>query len=350
MDIVLSVISDQNFLGAIIASIVFIIIGFILRRLEFIGKHGRGILNTVVMKVAIPCMAFCAFMSDFNQEDFVANLLIFVFDMVFYVIFLLIGNLIFIRQRKEKRKIYAILMAIGQLTFFSMPILAATYGTDSGILIPTSLMSIAFRIFTYLYSYVTITGEKITKENFGGTMRKIFVNPIMICMFVGLIIWATQNYMWQVTVGDASYGFLRIDKTVPALYKIFQFGNNMATPLCMLTIGVTLGEAKFLDTIKNGLAWFISALRAIIVPLCILGLCILIQLTGWMHFSELQLAALVIGNAAPVGAVVGVYCVNANKEAYVASDSIFLSTILSLVGIPLLFVLIKLTMTLPLFA
>lgn len=69
-----------------------------------------------------------------------------------------------------------------------------------------------------------------------------------------------------------------------------------------------------------------------------------------MHFSELQLAAMVIGNAAPVGAVVGVYCVNANKEAYVASDAIFLSTILSLIGIPLLFVLIKLSMALPIFA
>lgn len=350
MNIVLSVLTDQNFLGAIIASIVFIIIGFLLRRLNFINEHGRSVLNTVVMKVAIPCMAFCAFMSDFNQEDFVANLLIFIFDMVFYVLFIFIGNVIFIKYGKEKRKIYAILVAIGQLTFFSMPILAATYGSESGILIPTSLMSIAFRLFTYLYSYVTITGEKITNDNFGHTMKTIFVNPIMICMFIGLLIWATQNYLWQVQVGDATYGFLRIDKTLPALYKIFQFGNNMATPLCMLTIGVTLGEANFLDTIKNGLAWFIAVLRAIVFPACILGLCILIQLTGMMHFSELQLAAMVIGNAAPVGAVVGVYCVNANKEAYIASDSIFLSTIVSLVGIPLLFVLIKLTMTLPIFA
>ena len=163
MDVVLSVVSDQNFLGAIIASIAFILLGFLLRRLNFINEHGRGILNVVVMKVAIPCMAFCAFMSDFNTDEFVANLLILVFDLVFYVLFLAIGNLIYIKFDSNKRKIYAILGAIGQLTFFSMPILAATYGSESGILIPTSLMSIAFRLFTYLYSYVTIIGQKITK-------------------------------------------------------------------------------------------------------------------------------------------------------------------------------------------
>ena len=78
MDVVLSVVSDQNFLGAIIASIAFILLGFLLRRLNFINEHGREILNVVVMKVAIPCMAFCAFMSDFNTDEFIANLLILV--------------------------------------------------------------------------------------------------------------------------------------------------------------------------------------------------------------------------------------------------------------------------------
>ena len=82
MDIILSVVSDQNFLGAIIASIAFILLGFLLRRLNFINEHGRGILNVVVMKVAIPCMAFCAFMSDFNADEFVANLLILVFSIL----------------------------------------------------------------------------------------------------------------------------------------------------------------------------------------------------------------------------------------------------------------------------
>lgn len=349
MDIVVSVLTNQNFLGAIIASIVFIFLGFLLRRLNIIKDGGRKVLNTIVMYIAIPCMAFCAFMNDFDVEKLSSNLIILIIDVIFYILFLLLGRLIFIKFGKEKGKIYAILMSIGQLTFFSMPLLSATYGSESGVLITTSLMSIAFRLFTYLYSYVTITGEKISKDNFGKTMKKVFVNPIMICMFLGLLIWAIQNVIWQVDVNGTSYGFLRIDKTLPALYKIFQFGNNMATPLCMLTIGLTLGESRCFDALRNGLAWIIAALRTIFVPLAILGICILIQLTGWVNFDEAQLAALVIGNAAPVGAVVAVYCVDTNKESYIASDTILLSTILSFVSIPVLFVLIKLVLTLPIF-
>lgn len=351
------VLSDQNFLGAILASIFFILLGFFLRNRHILSEHGKAVLNVIVMKIAIPCMAFCAFMSDFKSSDFISNILIFAFDCLFYVLFIIIGNLIFIKTETSKRKVYSVLMTMGQLTLFAMPILQAVYGSDSGVLIPASLMSIAFRLFLYIYSYIVISGDKITKDNFGKTMKKVFVNPVMILMFLGLIVWVTQNFVWQVDVKEVingsevinHYGFTRIDKTLPALYRIFQYGNNLATPLAMLLMGVTLGEANFFTAIKNRLAWLIAALRTFAIPLCILGLCLLLQLCHAINFSEIQLAAMVIGNAAPVSAVAVVFCVNCNKEAYLGSDCVMLSTILSVIGMPIFFVLVKLCMMLPIF-
>lgn len=349
MDIVIEVLTDQNFLGAILACVVFILIGFFLRNRNIINEHGKDILSAIVMKVAIPCMAFCAFMSDFSSEDFTSNILIFAFDLLFYVIFIALGNLLFLKRKKDKRKIYGILSAVGQLTFFSMPILQAVYGIDSGVLIPCSMMSIAFRLVVYIYSYIVITGNKITKENFGSTMKTIFVNPVMICMFLGFLIWVTQNVVFQIDIDGVSYGFTRIDKTLPLLYKVFSWGNQMATPLCMLLIGVTLGESKFLNAVRNRTAWVLALVRSFVFPLCILGLCVLLQMTPMISFTEISLAAMVIGNAAPVSAVVAVYCVNENREAYIASDGIFLSTILSLISMPILFVLVKASMSLSVF-
>ncbi len=350
MEIIKQIFTDQNFLGAIIASIVFILIGFILRRKNIINEHGKKVINAIIMYVAIPCMAFCAFMSDFHEEEFLGNILILVFDFVFYLIALLLSELIFIKVNKNKRRIIGIFVAIGQLTFVSTPILKAIYANHiSDVLIPASLMTIAFRFMTYIYAYLTISGIKMTKETAGKTIKSIFINPIMICMFSGLLIWLIQNHIFQVNINGTNYGFLRIDKTCPALYKIFQFGDSMATPTCMLMIGVTLGECDFLSAIKNKLAWFIAALRTIVVPLIILSLCLVLQATHLFTFNEYQLAALVIGNGAPVGAVVAAYCVNFQKEGYLASDSIFLSTVFCVISIPLCFILIKLCLTLPIF-
>lgn len=276
MEIIKSVFTDQNFLGAIIASVAFIVIGFLLRRFNIINENGRKVINAIVMWVAIPCMAFVAFMSDFKSEEFIANLLILIFDSIFYVIVILIANLCFLKQ--ENRKIYAILIAVGQLTFFSIPLLSSIYADHvSDVLIPGSMMTLPFRFVTYLYAYLTISATKITKETFGKTMKGIFLTPIMICMIAGFLIWVTQNVTFQVQVGEESYGFLRIDKTLPSLYQIFKFGNSMATPTCMLLMGVTLGEAKFMEALKNKLAWIIAISRTLIVPLFILAICIMMQ-------------------------------------------------------------------------
>lgn len=89
--------------------------------------------------------------------------------------------------------------------------------------------------------------------------------------------------------------------------------------------------------------------KKVLLPLGILGLCLLLKRGHIINFSEISLAARVIGNAAPVGAVVAVYCVDYKKEDYVASDAVFLSTIRSIVSIPLCFILVRFALTLPRF-
>ena len=58
---------------------------------------------------------------------------------------------------------------------------------------------------------------------------------------------------------------------------------------------------------------------------------------------------MVIGMGAPTSAVLVAYCVQYQKEAYLASDSILLSTLLSIVSLPLFFVLVKVAASWPLF-
>ena len=349
MDIVKDILTDQNFLGAILSSLVFIFLGFILRYNQIINEKGKSVLNVITLKIAIPCMAFCAFRSDFSQQAFKQNLLILVFDSLFYVVFIGLGILLFFRLGKTKRSVYSILVGVGQISLYSMPILEAVYGAESGILIPVSRRTIPFRIATYIYAFVIISGEKRTKKTILPTLKSIFLNPVRILRITGFIFWVIQNNVWQVKVGDRSYGFVRIDQTLPALYKVLQSGKVRATPLARLLIGVTLGECNILTAIKNKRAWLIAALRRFVIPLLILDICLLLKRGHVIEFNEITLAAMVIGNAAPVGAVVAVYCANYGKEDYVASDAVFLSTVRSIISIPLFFILVKLCITLPRF-
>ncbi len=352
MDTLKEVFTDQQFLGAILASIAFIFLGFFLRRRGILKDTAKGVLDVLVMKVAIPCMAFCAFMADFDPSGLSSNILVLVLSLALYIIFLLLGHLFFIRFDKQKRTVYSMLMAVGQLTFFAIPVLKAVYEGPNlaQVLIPSSLMTLSFRLVVYVYCFLSISATRIQKNNILPTLKSIFVNPIMIMMGLGLLFWLIQNVVFQVDVGGVSYGFVRIDKTCPALYAILKFGDQISTPLCMLLIGVTLGEADFLSALKNRDGWIIAVLRMFGMPLLAFGLCCALKALGLMSFNEYTLAAIVIGMDAPTSAVVVAYCVDYKKESYVASDSILLSTLLSVLSVPLFFLLVKLAVTWPLFA
>ena len=350
MEVIQEVLTDQNFIGAILGSIVFIFLGFLLRNRGVLKEGAKDVLNVLVLDIAIPCMAFCAFMSDFKEEEFLTNIVLFVYDLAFYLIFILLGNLLFLKKDKTARQIYALLLAVGQLTLFSMPILKEVYGSASGVLIPTSLMSVDFRLVVYIYGYLVISEQKITKQTFWPSMKRIFVTPVMILMFLGFLIWVTQGVFPKVEVDGTYYSALRIDKTLPALYMVFHYGDVLATPLSMFLIGVTLGSNNVKTAFKNKTAWLIAIMKMVVVPGLFLALTIGLQAAGLFHFNEIQLAALIIGNAAPVGAVLAVFCVNYNKESYVASDAVMLSTVLSVITLPLYFVFVKLAVTLPMFA
>lgn len=233
MDIIADIFTDQNFIGAILASIAFLLIGFIFRRVGLFKDGAKEVLNVLVMKVAIPCMAFCAFMSDFNPSSLASNALLLVLSLILYILFIVFSLLFFLKKDADKRVIYAILSSVGQLTFFAIPVLKAVYAGEhlGEVMIPASLMTLSFRLVVYIFCFLCISRTKLQKGNVGRVLKSIFVNPIMIAMGAGLLVWLLQNVVWQVDVGGVSYGFLRIDKTLPALYHVFAFGDGLGHPV-----------------------------------------------------------------------------------------------------------------------
>ena len=350
MGFIKDIFTDVNFLSAIITTIVFILLGFFLRRRNIIKEGSTKTLNAIVMNIAIPCMAFVAFMNDFDLKEFKNNIMALVFSFVFYLILLILGEVIFIKKPKKQRKVYSIFVSIGQLTFFSIPMLSAIYSDNlSKVIIPASLMTLSFRFFLYFYSYISINDLKFNKETLRPTIKKIFLNPIMIMMFLGLFIYLSQSFMFKVNIKETvngesittAYSILRIDKTLKPLYSVLSYGNKMSTPVCMLLIGATLGECDLKRAFINKMAYLIAGLRVLGAPLLVLGLLSIIHFTGLYTLNEYLMATLVIGFGAPLSAVVISFCIDADNEAYMASDACFLSTLMSVITIPISLILVK---------
>lgn len=341
---IIKVLGNQSFIGAILIALIFIIIGFILVRKDKVQNGAKEIITILIMYIGLPAMAFKSFMADFDRETFGTNLLVFALSIVFYIILLLIGNIIFLKKDKDKRQAYSIFIAMGQVSYFSLPIIEAVYKTNES-LIPINLVLVVFRFFLYLYSFSILSGINLDRKHIKSSVKKILLNPILIAMFIGIIIWVTQDISPKVTVANDlinKYSIFRIDKTVPVLYVVISCASSLVIPLSMILIGFTLGKTNIKQALSNKLAWLISIIRVIVCPIIVFLITMLIDQINGIDFNEYQFAALVIGFGAPISAIINTYAIKYNREEEVASSSCLLSCMMSIISFPILFILINL--------
>lgn len=349
-DIIKAVITDANFIGAIISSLAFIFLGYLLRSKNIISADGKKAISVVVLKIALPAMAISCFMVDLDYEVLKENIIVFIISLLLYILLISLGNAIFRNYDKQKRAVLGILITVGQLTFFTIPMLKAIYADNvSSVLLPANMMTLAFRLVLYIYCYLSIANLSFNKENLASSAKKVVLNPIMIAMFVGIFIWLTQDIMPQVEINEIEYSIFRIDKTLPSLFMFISAADKLTTPLAMVIIGCILGESNIKEAMTDKLAWIASILRTIIVPLIVLDILLILQWSNLINFNEYSLVVLVLGFAAPLSAVVSTYTSTYNNNEALASKTCLISTLLCIITYPILYVLIKLVLELPIF-
>ena len=334
------VLTNQNFISAILLTICLIFIGFILTRTKIIPHEAEKVLTSIIMKVAFPCLAFIGFLSDFDVSQFGVLILSF----ICFLILFLIGKLIFIKVNKQSQNVYRVLFAMGQITLFGLPISQTIYGEK--VLASLSMVVFSFRLFLYIYSFFLISKIEFNKDNIKPTLKKTFLNPVMIGMIIGLLFYLLQLIIPNnIEIDGNYYAFIRIDKTLPWLYKIISTIASLASPLGMLLVGITLGRLDIKSAFSNKLAYILSILRSFIAPLIVLGICLIWQLifknSSFVLDSDI-ICSIIICFASPASVVVNTYCVQYENEAILSSDVILLSTIISIISVPLFVIFVNL--------
>lgn len=333
LKIFFQIFTDVQFLGAFIQTVILILLGFILRRKGIFAEGAKSVLTALVWKITVPCFAFNAFMQDFNAQNLKSGITILILSTIIYTLLIILGKISFFKLGKDKSLLGGLFLAIGQTTLFSMPILNSVYEGRPGqgeVMLNISCMSIVFRVFVYIVGFILISGQNISLKTLGPSLKKIFFTPVMIGMLAGIICFLIQN----------KAPFVRIDKTLPPLYVTVRSLARMLNPCAMLLIGITLGESDFKSAFNDPVAWLFAFLRNFIAPVLVLGICILLQISGVIQFTEYILVALVIGFSAPISVTLSVMCVQYKREDLFASKAVLLSTLMTIVSMPLMFVLV----------
>ncbi|HAT53726.1 MAG TPA: malate permease [Lactobacillus sp.] len=331
--------TNEAIISSITSTVFIIFLGFYLRKRGTFGENFGKVLTKVVLTVAIAALAFNSFMQPIDTKSLHQGMGVLIWGILVYVLLIFVTPLMYPRVKKDKRDVLAILTTFGSTTFFGIPIVGAIYGAEG--VIYSSIFNIGYRIFLYSYAYIRMSGLKMEAKN----VKKMFLNPVVIATFLGLILWMIQSWAPQVTVpalangvatgGTVKVAFFRIDQTALWLYKPLQYLANLSSPLAWLAIGCTLGSISMKEAASSKISWYYSFNKVIIVPLLNLVILLILNATGIMTLNYVAIATVVIMMATPTATVAAAYAISYDREALLTSNASLLSTISAVVMMPI---------------
>ena len=210
----------------------------------------------------------------------------------------------------EKAPLFELLVAVMNNMFIALPVVETLFGSQA--VFYCSLSCIPFNVLLYTFGIYRLQGG----DRQGGVRLKDIFSVPLLATLVALAVFLLQP-------------------PVPPVVKELASTMSAATmPLSMIVIGSSLGTVSLLDAFKNGKLYVMSAIRLLLCPLLVW------LLAGWMTDDLMLRTTATIIAAAPSGVVVSVLAIQYGRDAVFTSEGVLLSTVFSMLTIPLVVFLI----------
>lgn len=294
-------------LGVMMELSALILLGLVLTKLHLLDEKGSAVLSTLVVHVFNPALIISSVCEGGlqTQGDTVIEA---IFCGVFlYALLILIAIVVYMRSKalKEEVSICKMIVIFSNTAFVGYPILRALYG-DFAVFV-FSLMHLPFNILIFTY------GRSLLQK---GNHQKMTVKDIFsigtVSSIVALILY---------------FGNISVPVRVADFFGIL---GDACVPLSMIVIGVSLAHASWKNVLKSKNINMVVFLRLIVLPILIAWITLPLPITTFNR--EL----LVISGALPAGSMIVVLAKEYKANDGLASAGVFLTTLLSVVTIPLM--------------
>lgn len=299
-----------NLIDLQIEMFVLMIIGYILAKRNIISKNSRKSLTDLVIYIVLPANIIYSFMIEMNSDIIKSGFEILFVSIVIQLGCSFFGKYFFIKQPSRKQSVLKYGTICSNAGFMGSPLIQGLYGLNG--LLFASIYLIPQRIVMWSGGVACFTEAK-GKD----VIKKVISHPCIIAVFIGLILMIGQ-------ISLPNY----LDVSIKSL-------SNCTMALSMIVIGGILSEIKLIDVI-NGLNIYYTVIRLILIPLVVLGGCLI------FNVSPLVCAVSTVLAGMPAGSTTAILAEKYNGDAQLAVEIIFLSTAVSLFTIPLLSIVVNL--------
>ena len=287
--------------------ILFLLIGcgFVAVKTGVLKQEGKQTLSNLLLYLVVPAMIVHSYMMEFSEE--ILHNLLAAFGMS--VLAILIGTaitLLLTARRKDRRApIFRFACVFSNAAYMGFPLISALFGSE-GLLYASAYVTV-FNILLWTMGYGMVSGSSNPKE----VARSLLHTPVLYAMVVGLAV-----YLLQIPVPNL------IAQPIDLL-------SGMNTPLSMLITGMLIAAGDLKSIVCDRHIWKLAALRMVLIP----AVCVAVFALLGFHGMSAQVVLLL--ECCPAAAITSVFAVQFGHEERFAAGSVVLTTLLSIVTLPL---------------
>ena len=302
----------------------FILLGYFFKKINVINEGGKKVLAGLLVNLFAPAYSIVSLSSQISVDkisEYLVYLLIGTAVSV-VLVFLAIPFSLLMAKDKFNRNILKYAFAFGNIGYFGYPVVGAVFGAEARALMILFCVPMSITIYTYGYAVLTadteLDGETKSRKKGGWkkALRFLYAPP-----FLGAIIGILIGLL-NINLPDFIWDFLNVA------------ANCQSAPAMLLT-GACLASVPFLKLFTSWKPYVIGLIRMLIIPLIFGGILFVFGV------RDIIFMLTVVAVAMPVGMNVVVYPESCGKDGTEGAKTCFISYILALAVLPLIFTLIS---------
>jgi malate permease and related proteins len=306
----IGVVISQIFILAVV-----VLIGAIAAKFKVFSSESKDVLSKIIFNISLPLMLFTNFFRLEATPRLIANSLI-ILSISGLVIFLLlfigwISSRVF-RLNGSEAAVFKAHSMFGNTIFLGFPLITALYGVEG--LLYASMFQLVSTIIMWTAGVIILSHGNGTPWN--KSLVRV-LNPNTIATLLGLILFVLS---------------VRLPEII--LKPMTELG-SANTWLSMLYIGAMLAFSNVRSLLKKKSLYLISFNRLILAPVLLISIFYIVGVLTGLAPEKLVTSVIILEASMPCMATVVIMAKEFGSDDRLAVGNVFVSTILSILTLPL---------------
>ena len=291
-----------------------VIVGFVAGKLGYLGGDFDRQLSRLVINITCPALILSSAMTgQLPDRRYILPLL--AISVITYVVLTAVAFLLprYLTRQQQDEGVVGFALMFGNVGFMGYPVVASIFGHEAVFYAAVLNVVNTFAVFTI--GTVLVTGSsEVEGSRF---QKKVLYSTPMLAAYLTMAIVA-----------------LEIDNIPAFVSQPLTMLGNITVPGALLIIGSSMSQLSLRTMLGNRTVYLTTLFRLVLLPVAVY------YLTSLMGFSDFVVNINTLVIAMPVATYGTILCLKYGRDTTVITEVTFITTLLSMLTIPLLVTLL----------